>query len=228
MRLTALRRITTYKRVAILLCAVLVLLAPLASADVPQRVEVRGGSVYLIDDKDHETRVTPEGGVTAEATLSRDKSKVAYVRSMRSTDGRKISEIRIYHVANRKEELVLEGPVMIGGREYSSFDSPKFSPDGDAVYFLFDWAVTTHGVARLDLKTLEVRFVVPALDFPAVVQNGKYIGDLVVSQRRPTLSLDHYTLYYLFSPEGKEIGVVGETEFDVGIFLDPDGDLAPK
>jgi hypothetical protein len=57
------------------------------------------------------------------------------------------------------------------------------------------------------------------------VYSGKYAGDLVVLQRRPKLGLGSYCLYYLFTRYGREIGVVGDNEFDVEIFLDPDGAL---
>lgn len=62
----------------------------------------------------------------------------------------------------------------------------------------------------------------PAINFSSV-PHGRYAGELIVYQRRPKLLLGDYYLYYLFTPDGKEVGVVGDSEFDVGLFLNPDG-----
>jgi hypothetical protein len=190
-----------------------------------QRVEARDGSIYLIDGGGKEKTLT-NSGKDAEPVLSTKGDQVAYVRSYTSKEASSegvVSEIRVHNVVTGHDQTVLRGPVLIEGEKYFGFGSPRFSPDARKLYFLFNWSVTTHGLASLDLASHDVKFLMPAVDFPAVVLSGKYKGDLVVLQRRPKLSLGSYYLYYLFTPDGREVGVVGDKEFDVGIFLDPDG-----
>jgi hypothetical protein len=205
----------------------LILVVGIGCPSFAQSAESRNGSIYLIDKSGRESRLT-ESGQDAEPNLSAKGDQVAYVRTRPSTeagaDGA-VSEIRVHNVISGTDEIVLQGPAVIDGKQYYGFGHPQFAPDARKVFFLFNWAATTHGLASLDPGTHEVKFLMPAVAFPAVVLHGKYTGDLVVQQRRPKLGVGYYLLYYLFTPDGKEIGVVGDKEFDVEIFLDPDGDL---
>lgn len=189
-----------------------------------QRVESRNGSIYLIDASGFTHRLT-NSTEDQSPSLSLSGSEVVYARSWPSDEGREgaASEIRIYNLATGADEPVLRSPIMIDGKKYFGFGSPRFSPDAKTVYFLINWAVTTHGLVSLDVPSHAVRFLMPAVSFPGVMTRGKYAGDLIVLQSRPKLGLGTYSLYYLFTPTGKEVGVVGDSEFDVGLFLDPDG-----
>ncbi len=196
-------------------------------ASPEQRVESQGGSIYLIDERGHKDRLTM-GGFDTQPSLSADGKEVAYVRSRPSQtadDEGAVSEIRIINLVLRTDEVVFHGPAFIGDKRYSGFGTPRLSPDGKLLYFLFNWSATTHGLATLNLTSHEIKFLMPAVSFPAIVYRGKYRGDLIVLQRRPKLSLGDFLLYYLFAPNGVEIGVVGDSEFDVGIFIDPNGDV---
>ena len=61
-----------------------------------------------------------------------------------------------------------------------------------------------------DVTTHQVRFVM-AGNAPQVVPAGEYKGDLLVEQHRYFLGGGSYDWYWLFEPNGKEIGPVGET-----------------
>jgi hypothetical protein len=189
-----------------------------------QRVEERDGSIYLIGQSGAITKIT-EGNNDSSPALSADRAKVVYLRTYASnepgSDG-SLSEIRCYQVSTRRDQSILRAPTVIDGQRYFGFGSPQFSADGLQVFFLFDWSVTTHGLASVGLRTRSVKFLMPAVTFFSVLR-GKYAGNLVVQQRRPKLSTGFFYLYYLFSPAGKELGVVGENQFDVDLFLDPDG-----
>ena len=194
----------------------------IASPAWGQRVEARDGSIYLIQEDQAEVQLTT-GYEDSDPSLSADGAKVAYVRSRKvdspEASGR-VYELHVIHLASGDDQQVLATPFELDGVTYSVLLGPKFSPDGESIYFVFDWSVTTGGIAVLDLVTEELRFVVPALGLPAVVYKGEYEGDLVVLQRRQKLSgIGNLILYYLFTPEGEEVGVIGDEPFDVGIFL---------
>lgn len=213
------------QRVGHVRLAYVVAIGLIAAAEaLAQRVEAREGSIYLIGRDGVDTRLT-SGPRDSSPALSASGTQIAYVRTYASSepgsDG-SLSEIRVYDVPTKEDQSILRAPTTIEGEKYFGFGTPQFSADGSRIYFAFDWSVTTHGLASVDLKTRTVKFLMPAVSFKTVLR-GKYAGDLVVRQRRPKLSGGFYYLYYLFAPDGKELGVVGETEFDVGLFLDPDG-----
>jgi hypothetical protein len=189
------------------------------------RVESRNGSIYYIAADGIEERIT-DGRADDDPAVSVDGGEIVFVRSWPAADAgdeRVRSELHVYNLRQHHDDIILQAPIIIDGTKYFGFGSPQFSPDASRVYFLFNWSVATHGLAEVSVATHRVRFIMPAMSF-SVVSYGKYAGDLVVKQRRSKLSLGTYTLYYLFTPRGQEIGVVGETEFDVGLFLNPDGD----
>lgn len=121
-------------------------------------------------------------------------------------------------VAN-SARVVYSGPVRRGDHQFYSFDSPRLSPDDRYVYFLIREAVVTSGLLRLELSSNKVDYLTTALNFQ-VVPNGKYRGDLVVQIRKPTLSTSFYEWYWLLGPDGKEIGLVGQDEGAVALFLE--------
>jgi len=204
-----------------LICAAAIGLSiPLMSA--ASRVETRKGAVCLIAPGGTASKLT-EGPNDSAPMLSSDGQQVVYVRSRVLAEPDPTFEIRVHNVTVGTDRSVLRSPISIRGEKYSEIGRPQFSADGKTIYFLFNWSVTTHGLARFDMKTGEVKFVMPAFEFYSVVR-GKYGGDLVVQQRRAKLATGYYYLYYLYTPDGKEIGVVGENQADVDLFLDPDGD----
>ena len=189
-----------------------------------QNVDSRDGSIYFTDRNHHSITVT-NGGTDTSPSLSADDHKVVYVRSYPSkedgSDGL-VSEIRIHDLVTGTDSGILKGPLMIDKEKYFGFGFPQFSADSNKIYFLIDWSVATRGIAAVDIRSREIHFVLPAITFSSVLR-GKYAGNLVARQRRPKLSGGYYYLYYLFTPNAQELGVVGDSEFDVGLFLDPDG-----
>jgi hypothetical protein len=72
---------------------------------------------------------------------------------------------------------------------------------------------------RLDLVSRIVDLFAVAENFQ-VVKNGQYAGDLILQQRRAKLAVGYYEWFYLFTPDGKEAGVVGSNKSDVNLFLE--------
>ncbi len=99
-----------------------------------------------------------------------------------------------------------------------AFASPSYSPDGNQAYFLADFAATTQMLLRHEVSSGMTSVVTTALRY-WVVYAGRYLGNLVVQQRRVTLSGSYYTYYWMFSPQGDEIDLVARNESELNAFF---------
>jgi hypothetical protein len=117
-----------------------------------------------------------------------------------------------------KAKMVFAGPIILkGGSEYATFSKPRIAPDKRHAYFLIDLAVVETGLVRLDLASSQAEFVTAALDYYLIVR-GRYVNDLVV-QKRKLVEFGVTTFFWLFTPEGKELGFVGESAEEAQEFL---------
>ena len=204
------------KRFAMLL----LLSAVLLSAQVA--VE-RGGNIVVTG---HGDRQLTSSGQDCDPSLSADGQLVVFVHrsseghtSCRPEQQEQDSELWVADASGKKPpQRVLSGPVEVDGRRFKEFSSPRIAPTGDYVYFLVRYAPTTWALVRLSLGDHSVRFIAVALEFQ-LVGRGNYAGDLIIQQRRPYANAGYYTWYWLFDPNGKEMGLIGPTEEAVKYFL---------
>jgi hypothetical protein len=93
-----------------------------------------------------------------------------------------------------------------------AFDRKQFSSDGKLLYFNTPaWA--TSGAAHVfDFRTKKEHFVVPSngLTVLSECKDKQYQDDLVVYQHRYFVFGGSYDWAFLFTPQGKEIGSLGE------------------
>ena len=94
---------------------------------------------------------------------------------------------------------------------------PWISPDGRRIYFLSDAWVTSSAVHAVDVATGREHFVIPGNSLE-VVPRGEYAGYLMVEQHRYFLAAGSYDSTWLFSPTGREIGPIGETDESIEAF----------
>lgn len=95
--------------------------------------------------------------------------------------------------------------LMRGGAESYGLRSPRFSPDGQHLYFLScGFSYTAYRVHCMDLKTGKVTVITfgSSLD---VILRGDYAGHLVVTQHRYFLGGGSYDWPWLMTPEGKAL-----------------------
>ena len=100
----------------------------------------------------------------------------------------------------------------------AGFAKPQFSADGRYVFFLSDAWATSAALHVVDTTNGKEHFICPAWDF-AIVGAGEYRGCLLEFQHRYYVGGGAYESYWLFGPDGKEIGPVSEDTAD--------SDLAP-
>lgn len=201
--------------------AALALLAAGASAHscIESQASVEGGNVIVLLPTGARVKIT-DSAADSQPDLSCDGTKVVFVR----TFGPERSEI---WVANTSEpyqpQPLVASPIIISGRKFTQAFAPEFSPGGDNIYFLIPFAATTQAIIATSLRNHEPRLVAAALNF-RVVPTGKYTGDLVAQIRKAKLAPGYYQWFWLLSPDGKEIGVIGQSERDVDLFLDQQRD----
>ena len=202
----------------------LVVVALLQLPIFAQRIELLNGNIYLRSRG--ENRQITAMGIDSDAHLSPDLKKVVFLRQIDAGDS-KTTAILMVDLGTMKQVTLLTGPVSIGGGTYVEIVGPQLAPDNKHVYFLLsDYGATTGAVIALDLSTKNPQLITYGLQC-IVVPNGKYVGDLIIQQRRQKLGVGFYYWFYLFTPtpDGKEVGVVGQDENDVKSFLDMAGDI---
>ena len=174
------------------------------------------GHIEYTDAAGKRTRLTSQGQ-DSDPCLSPDKRQVVYVRQV---PGKPISsgsgdssptELRLVDVDGTHDTVLVRSASAEKVEDVlAGFASPTFSPDGNTIYFGGAAYATSGAIHAYDLTTRTVRFVI-AGNAPRVVPAGEYKGDLLVEQHRYFLGGGSYDWYWLFEPNGKEIGPVGET-----------------
>lgn len=90
----------------------------------------------------------------------------------------------------------------------------KFSPDGKTIYFLTKTWVTSSGLHAVNIDGSNEHFITAANTLK-IIDRGDYKGDLIISQHRYFVGGGSYNWYYVFTPEGKEVGPLGDNLDDV-------------
>ena len=103
------------------------------------------------------------------------------------------------------------------GLRFSHLFSPQLSPDNRYLYFQVNYATTSNAIYRFDVKTKEARFISTGGGY-RVVPRGRCRGYLIASVRKATLSLRIFYWYWLLTPEGKEVGLIGPDDEDAEAF----------
>jgi hypothetical protein len=126
------------------------------------------------------------------------------------SDGNQNMDIEVGLNGNSSfQVLVKNSPSSDPERNLTNFSYLFLSPDSKTLYFETDAWVTAHAIHAFDLSTKSIRFVTNG-ELECVVLAGRYQGDLVVQQHRYFVQGGSHDDLYLFTPEGKEIGMVAE------------------
>jgi hypothetical protein len=198
-------------------CNSLLLIAVCAgSALANGRAVERAGNIFVYEADGSEKQVT-SSGADSEPDLANDGTKVVFVRRL-AAERREIWIADAAGEAANARPLV-KLPLEVNGRKFDQAFSPRFSPDGGTVFFLVPYAATTQAIVKVAIAVPVPQFITAALNFQ-VVPTGQYRGDLVAQIRKAKLAPGYYEWYYLLTPDGKEVGVVGQYKGDVALFLE--------
>lgn len=195
---------------------VFALLCPVSS--LAQSVAVEHGVMFYQPADGSARRRIDVSAMVRDARLSPDGRTIAYVdgtpdRLIAAGAGEsQATELRTIGVDGKNARLLVRGRDAEKPEEVlADFTDPQFSPDGQRIYFLSSaWAVSG-AVHAVEVATGREWFVIPGNSLE-VVARGEYAGHLLVSQHRYFLIAGTYDWFWLFTPDGKEVGPVGEDE----------------
>jgi len=180
---------------------------PKVSADV-------GNIVFA--NRDGQTQRLTSSAHDSEPVLSPDGKWVVFVRAVPgkkiATGGGEEEATELWQIrADGKEPTLLvrahESEKMesvIGG-----FENLQFSSDGRLVFFVTPAWATSGAVHVVDTTNAKEHFVVAGNNLE-IVPSGEYRDHLLLQQHRYFLGGGSYDWFFLFKPDGKEVGVVGE------------------
>ena len=201
-------------RVGLILTLLWATISVLPALAATRAVEERG-NIFVVGDDGTRTQITT-GGTDSQPDLAFDGATVVFVRINHAEDELYLADVREPHTPLP----LLKSPITFDGRRFNEIFAPKFSPDGASVYFLIRFTEAANAIAKVLLNRPAPRILwQSALGFE-VVTKGRYRGDLIANVRKAKLGYGYYDCFWLLSPEGKEIGVVGPDPRDVALFLE--------
>lgn len=204
------------KTVAIQAFAVLVgFLIQFSSAAEPA-VEPKDGNIFLRSGDAGAKQLTQSGRDSA-PVLSPDGRWIVFVRAVPgktiATGSGDVDAAELWQVrADGKEPTLLVAPHAAEDMRnvIASFQDVRFSSDGRHVFFVTPAYATSGAVHAVDTTNCKQRFVMAGSGLE-VVPSGEYKDCLLVGQHRYFIGGGSYDWIWLFRPDGKEIGPVGES-----------------
>ncbi|HET7234266.1 MAG TPA: hypothetical protein VFJ16_29910 [Longimicrobium sp.] len=185
---------------------------------------IERGEVWFRASGDSVPRQITRSGRDRDARLSPDGRTIAFIRgtpgdSVDAGSGREeAGSLWIIPSAGGVARMLVRGrDDPAPERILAGLQSPQFSPDGRTLYFLSAAWATSAAVHAVDVATGAERFVAPGNSLE-VVPRGRYAGSLLVWQHRYFLVAGTYDWVWLITPDGKDVGPVGETEEAVAEF----------
>jgi WD40-like Beta Propeller Repeat len=195
-----------------LFAAILVLAAALPA--LAQTVSVQNGNIQFTDNSG-KTALTSSGR-DSNPVLAPDGKWVAFVRKVDAkkiaTGSDEVEPTELWQVrVDGKEPSVLvrcrdsAKPELI----IAAFENLQFSSNGKLLYFVTPAWATSGAVHVVDTTNRKERYLLAGNDLK-LVTSGEYKDCLLVQQHRDLIGGGSYDWFWLFRPNGKEVGPVGE------------------
>ncbi len=210
---------------AVLFCFLLLCTMPLRAESVFQK----DGNIFLAL-ADGQTRQVTSSGKDFSPDLSPDGKLVVFIRD---TPERLVevfgldahaNELWVVDIEGKRPRLMLSGGrlkrrTFQAGYPVAPMATPQFSLDGRDVYFVSAGGATDAPVLKVNLTTGRVTEIAWGHTLK-VLREGASRGCLVVDQHKYFLQGGSYDWYWLLSPNGKEIGPIGDGTQQVQLFRD--------
>jgi dipeptidyl aminopeptidase/acylaminoacyl peptidase len=141
-----------------------------------------------------------------------------------SPDGRQSAylqdkEIWLSDAANRDvKRIVAVQPHDNPHKNLGEFNSLVFSPDGKRLYFMSEAWVTSNGIHVFEISTGTEHFVTDGNTLQ-ILSNGQYAGFLIVQKHKYFKQGGSYDYFWLVSPAGKVLKMIGKTDAQVDRFV---------
>ena len=186
----------------------------LVSAAEPT-VEAKGGNIFFQPQHGEAKQLTTLGRDSA-PVLSPDGRWIVFVRKLAekkiSTGSGDIEAAELWQIsASGKEPTRLVAPREAENIQnvIAAFEDVHFSADGRYVFFVTPAYATSGAVHVVDTTNGKEHFLMAGNGLE-VIHSGEYRDCLLVGQHRYFIGGGSYDWIWLFRPDGKEIGAVGE------------------
>ena len=184
-----------------------------------QSVFEKAGNIFL-RRADGQTEQLTSSGKDFDPSLSRDGKLVVFIRS---TPDRPIevfgldahaNEIWIVDIEGKHPQLILGGgklvpPAFREGYPVAPIATPQFSLDGRDIYFVSAGGATDAPILKVNVATHQVTEIAWGHTVK-VLREGASQGCLVVDKHKYFVEGGSYDWYWLLSPNGEEIGPIGD------------------
>ena len=216
-------------------------------------LKVKNGNIYFSTDGKNRKQLT-NTGKDRSPVLSPDEKIVVFIRKSNNkawmADEHELSnppppeelfadQLWIIDINDKKEEMLVKdwnpytdepkGSVPDGDAQtkvISHIDDVNFSPDGKKVYFTTDAWVTSNAVHSVNIDGSNEHFVVAGNSLK-VIPTGEYAGYLIVKQHRYCVYGGSYDWFWVFTPEGEEVGPVGTKLENNCLNIEFEGNIVP-
>jgi hypothetical protein len=180
-----------------------------------QTVSVQNGNIEFTDNSGKTTALTSSGR-DSNPVLAPDGKWVAFVRRVEgkkiATGSDEVEPTELWQVrVDGKDPSVLvrcrdsAKPESVIG----AFENVQFSTNGKLLYFVTPAWATSGAVHVVDTTNRKERYLFAGNDLK-LVTSGEYKDCLLVQQHRYFIGGGSYDWFWLFRPDGKEVGPVGE------------------
>ena len=205
----------------ILYCFIFLIAFSLQAEARSAKTFVKSGNIYFIQDNNQTIQLT-SAGLAHAPILSPDKKSIAFIkvgtdpmpeqcRNFADTNSTYGKQIWIIDVEHKKERLLVNYNFACA-KPMEMIIAPRhltFSPDSKTLYFLTYAWTTSNALHAVNIVDAKQRYLLPANSL-AVSTDEEDKGNLILNQHRYFIGGGSYDWYWLFTPEGKEIGPLGE------------------
>ena len=185
------------------------------------RVDQQNFNIIYTDANGVEKPLT-SSGVNIEPGLSHDKSSVVFLRHPNERE----KEIWAIGTDGSGLRPLFQGLVRWNNQAYpsSSLRLPRWSTDGQAVYFVTDFTSTSGALWRLDLATGKAAVMIPDAVMYGVIQTGRYRGFLIANQRSLSKaesggSRSPVYPFFLYTARGEKVQEIADETDDLDQLL---------
>lgn len=132
--------------------------------------------------------------------------------------------VQCRHYCAEKRTLLTSKSASTPQANLTGFKNLRLSTDSSTLFFETDaWAVSD-AIHAVDIRTGVEHFVTDG-SLACIVGTGQFQGDLVVAQHKYFVEGGSYESLFLFTPKGKQIGIVALDSSDAPRFCAPAAQL---
>ena len=181
------------------------------------QVTTENGRIVVEDSSGRKTVLT-QTGLDSDPWISSDGRTIVFLRH--SAEDMFKTSVYDINMRTRTLRLLYDGPAKYQDRESSYFGRPELNESGDTLFLLSKEYATEGALISIGLATGHVRLISDHVVGYDIVACPKYRGDLIALKRQDDILDKPYFLYWLYSTEGEELGLVGGDELNVDVLRD--------